>query len=124
MRMDIRIQTNLPLDALLHPRVQGQESRVFPWRRSLFQSINFPWKNFKDILSPPSVLHRRSFTECNPSVYQKPEEEDGLEEAGPESQSPDAVCGHSHQGSKWVHLHTRQHHHLKLTDFPKRVIIG
>lgn len=100
MRMEIRILANLPLDTSLHPRVQEQRSRISPWRRSLFQSINFPCKNFKDIFSPPSVLNRRSFTGCNPSVYQKQEEEDCLERAGPEIQSPDAVCGHSLQGSE------------------------
>lgn len=121
MKMEIRIQTNLPLDTLLHSCVQGQGSRIFPWRRSLSQSINFPCKNFKDIFSPPSVLNRRSFTECNPSVYQKQEEEDCLERAGPEIQNPD-VCGHSLQGSKPVHLH--QDNHLKLSDFPKGVILG
>lgn len=121
MRMDIRIQTNLPLDALLHPCVQGQESRIFPWRRSLFQSINFPCKNFKDILSPPSVLHRRCFTECNLSVYQKPEEEDGLEETGPESQML-YVAAPTRAPSESICIWDN-HHHLKLTDFPKRVII-
>lgn len=89
MKMEVRIQTNLPLDTLLHSCVQGWGSRIFPWRRSLSQSINFPCKNFKDIFSPPSVLNRRSFTGCNPSVYQKQEEEDCLERAGPEIQSPD-----------------------------------
>lgn len=91
MRMEKRIQRNLPLDTSLYPCVQGQGSRISPWRRSLFQSINFPCKNFKEIFSPPSVLSRRSFTGCNPSVYQKQEEEDCLGRAGPEIQSPDAV---------------------------------
>lgn len=108
MRMEIRTQRNLPLGTSLYPCVQGRGSGISPWRRSLFQSINFPCKNFKEIFSPLSVLNRRSFTGCNPSVYQKQEEEDCLERAGPAIQSPDAVCGHSLHGSEWVYLHTRQ----------------
>lgn len=55
MKMEIRIQTNLPLDTLLKPHVQGQGSRIFPWRKSLYKSINSPCENLKDLFSPSSV---------------------------------------------------------------------
>lgn len=123
IRMEVRIQTNLPLDTSLHPRVPGPGSKSFPWR-SLFQRIDLPCKNFKDTFSPPSVLNRRSFTGCNPSVYQKQEEEDCLERAGPEIQSPEAPCGHSSRAPSESMCIRDIHHYLKLPDFPKGVITG
>lgn len=42
MRMEIRIQTNLPLDTLLHSSIQGQGSRIFPWRKVCSRAFSFP----------------------------------------------------------------------------------
>lgn len=105
--MENKIQTNLPSDISLHPRVKGEGSRSLLWGESLCQSINYPCKNLKDTFSPPSELNRRSFTACNRFVYQSREEENCLETSGHEIHSQDAVFYRSLRGWEWVHLHTR-----------------
>lgn len=124
MRMEIRIQRNLPLGTSLYPCVQGRGSGISPWRRSLFQSINFPCKNFKEIFSPfqcstedPSLVvthlctrsKRRKIAWKEQALQSKAQM---LYVATPSMAPSESICIQDN------------HHHLKLTDFPKGAVTG